>query len=296
MISSNEIVLFMKGTKSFPQCGFSATVVQILSDFDCEYTTFNVLSDPEIRQGIKTFSDWPTIPQLYVKGEFLGGCDIVKDMHQSGELAGALGTVIKEVHPPKIQVTDKAKSELMAALKDAGDGQFIHLSVSNGFEHGMHIDGKTPGALEVKTDNGLTLFVDRSSAPRAEGLVIDYEEGADGAGFKMDNPNKPNSVVEMSVQQLKNRLDKGDIKLVDVRKQSEHDHASIKGSTLLSESFLKELQALDKATEIAFHCHHGSRSRKMAESFIQQGFTKIYNVTGGIDAWSKSVDSTVPTY
>lgn len=296
MVSSNDIVLFMKGTKSFPQCGFSATVVGILSDFDCQYTTVNVLSDPEIRQGIKTFSDWPTIPQLYVKGEFLGGCDIVRDMHQSGELAGALGAVIKEVKVPAIQITDRAKSELEAALKDAGEGQFIHLSVSNGFEHGMHIDGKTPGALEVKTDSGLTLFVDRSSAPRAEGLTVDYQEDANGAGFKMDNPNKPNSVTEITAQELKTRLEKGDIKLVDVRQQSEYDQASIKGSTLLTEELLKELQGLDKSTAIAFHCHHGSRSRKMAEGFVQQGFTKIYNVTGGIDAWSKNVDSSVPVY
>lgn len=85
-ISSNDVVLFMKGSKDFPQCGFSALVVQVLSNLGVNFLDVNVLSDMEIRQGIKEFSDWPTIPQLYVKGEFIGGCDIVKEMFQSGEL------------------------------------------------------------------------------------------------------------------------------------------------------------------------------------------------------------------
>jgi monothiol glutaredoxin len=85
-IASNDIVLFMKGTPAMPQCGFSATVVHILDHVGVKYKGVNVLADPEIRQGIKDFSNWPTIPQLYVKGEFVGGCDIVKEMFESGEL------------------------------------------------------------------------------------------------------------------------------------------------------------------------------------------------------------------
>lgn len=85
-ITNNDVVLYLKGTKDFPQCGFSAVVVQILKNLEVDFLDVNVLSDPEIRQGIKDFSDWPTIPQLYVKGEFIGGCDIVKEMFQSGEL------------------------------------------------------------------------------------------------------------------------------------------------------------------------------------------------------------------
>ena len=85
-IEANDIVLFMKGTPGMPQCGFSATVVQILDHIGVKYKGVNVLADPEIRQGIKDFSNWPTIPQLYVKGEFVGGCDIVREMFESGEL------------------------------------------------------------------------------------------------------------------------------------------------------------------------------------------------------------------
>ena len=86
IIDENEVLLFMKGTPIMPQCGFSAAVVGVLSHMGIKYNSVNVLEDPEIREGIKEFSDWPTIPQLYVKKEFVGGCDIIREMHESGEL------------------------------------------------------------------------------------------------------------------------------------------------------------------------------------------------------------------
>lgn len=85
-ISGNDVVLFMKGTPVFPQCGFSAATVQILTNLGVKFKAVDVLKDPEIRQGIKDFSSWPTIPQLYVKGEFVGGCDIIREMFESDEL------------------------------------------------------------------------------------------------------------------------------------------------------------------------------------------------------------------
>ena len=86
IINDNEVLLFMKGTPVMPQCGFSAAVVEVLSHMGIKFNSVNVLEDPEIREGIKEFSDWPTIPQLYVKKEFVGGCDIVKEMFEKGEL------------------------------------------------------------------------------------------------------------------------------------------------------------------------------------------------------------------
>ena len=91
ILESDRVVLFMKGQRHFPQCGFSATVVQILDSLVPEYTTVDVLSDPPIREGIKEYSSWPTVPQLYVNGEFLGGCDIVRELYASGELQQKLG-------------------------------------------------------------------------------------------------------------------------------------------------------------------------------------------------------------
>ena len=98
-IASSDVVLFMKGTPVFPQCGFSAAVVQILSNVGVKFKAVDVLKDPEVRQGIKEFPNWPTIPQLYVKGEFVGGCDIIREMFQAGELQSLLkdkGLAVKD--------------------------------------------------------------------------------------------------------------------------------------------------------------------------------------------------------
>ncbi len=86
IITKNDVVLFMKGTPEMPQCGFSMTVSNILKELKVKFSGVNVLADPEIRQGIKDFSNWPTVPQLYIKGEFIGGCDIAKEMYEKGEL------------------------------------------------------------------------------------------------------------------------------------------------------------------------------------------------------------------
>ena len=90
IIDNNDVVLFMKGTKHFPQCGFSATVVEVLRRSGSDFQDVNVLEDPAIRQGLKEFANWPTIPQLYVRGQFVGGCDIVREMYENGELGALL--------------------------------------------------------------------------------------------------------------------------------------------------------------------------------------------------------------
>ena len=98
-IKSNDVVLFMKGTPDFPMCGFSAATVQVLSDIGVKFSSINVLDSNEMREGIKKFSNWPTIPQLYVKEEFIGGCDIVKEMYETGELLELFNSRGIEVKP-----------------------------------------------------------------------------------------------------------------------------------------------------------------------------------------------------
>jgi monothiol glutaredoxin len=98
-IKSNDVVLFMKGTPVFPMCGFSAATVQVLTNLGVKFNSINVLESDEMREGIKKFSNWPTIPQLYIKEEFIGGCDIVKEMFESGELLELLNTRGIEVNP-----------------------------------------------------------------------------------------------------------------------------------------------------------------------------------------------------
>ena len=138
-LESNEVVLFMKGNRRSPQCGFSATVVGILDSMLGDYHTVDVLSEPEVRDGIKTFSSWPTIPQLYVKGEFVGGCDIIQEMMGSGELYETLGLEPVEVVQPNIIVTESAAGALtQAAAEHGGGGRELHLTRLASIEHGAH--------------------------------------------------------------------------------------------------------------------------------------------------------------
>jgi monothiol glutaredoxin len=95
-VANNKVILFMKGTREMPQCGFSAKVVQILNSYGVDYETVDVLADPEIRQGIKEYSQWPTLPQLFVGGKFIGGCDICVEMYESGELEPILLEAVRE--------------------------------------------------------------------------------------------------------------------------------------------------------------------------------------------------------
>jgi monothiol glutaredoxin len=293
LVASDRVVLFMKGNRRAPQCGFSAQVVQILDELVPEYQTHDVLSSAELRDGIKDYSQWPTIPQLYIDGKFVGGCDIVKDLKASGELEQLLGAEAPPVAPPRVT----ASAEAIAAFKGAmtpGDPDVLHLQVSPTFEHDLFFGPIERGDVEVDL-GGLKLYVNRSSIARAQGVSIGYIDGAN-AGFKVDNPNQPAQVVELSVQEAKAMLDRGELQLFDVRPESEGDIARIAAGKTLNEETAEHLRSLDKATPIAFYCHHGMRSRGVAQSVVQEGFRKVYNLKGGIDAWSLAIDSSIPRY
>jgi monothiol glutaredoxin len=293
LLARNRIVLFMKGDRRSPQCGFSAQVVQILDGLVPEYETVNVLSSPELRDGIKEFSQWPTIPQLYVAGQFVGGCDIVRDLSSSGELAKLLGAEESEPAPPVVTITPSARKAFEAALSDA-NGDPLHLQVGPQFQYDLYFGPPEAGDLEVTAD-GLKLFIDRSSRARADGVSIDFVEGA-GGGFKIENPNEPPKVRELSVVETKAMLDRGELTLFDVRPEGERALAKLSAARSLDTAGQAYLMGLAKSTPIALHCHHGGRSRAAGEQLLRQGFTKVYNVQGGIDAWSMVVDPSIPRY
>ena len=124
LIESDRVVLFMKGTRTQPMCGFSAATIGILDSLVPEYTTFNVLEDQGVREGIKAFSEWPTIPQLYIDKEFVGGCDIVKQMFNSGDLHAMMGVDAPDRTPPDITISDGAASVITNAL-DGNPGNAV---------------------------------------------------------------------------------------------------------------------------------------------------------------------------
>lgn len=189
IVGSDRVVLFMKGTPAMPQCGFSATTTSILNTLVPEYTTFDVLGDAQIREGIKSYSDWPTIPQLYVEGEFLGGCDIVRQMFNSGELHDVLGLDPPDRTPPEVHVSDAA-AELMRSALSEQPGVAVHLQIDANWQHGFNL-GRVEGHEITTESNGVTIHMDVGTAPRARGLSIDLEESLTGVSLKVDNPNVP---------------------------------------------------------------------------------------------------------
>jgi monothiol glutaredoxin len=293
LVQKNPVVLFMKGNRQAPQCGFSAQVVQILDDLAAEYEDVDVLASPELRDGIKEFSQWPTIPQLFIGGQFVGGCDIVRELSASGELQKLLGGEAPPVELPRIEISPAAAEAFSAALGEAG-GEQLHLKIDGTFQNDLFFSPREAGDIEVVA-GGLTLFVDRATARRSNGLSIDFVSGENG-GFKIENPNAPPTVKQLSAPELKAMLDRGEVQLFDVRPDSERALASIAQARSLDAAGQQYLFSLDRDTPIALHCHHGMRSQNAAQQLIGQGFRKVYNLKGGVDAWSQSVDPGVPRY
>ena len=298
LVRANPVLLFMKGRRGAPQCGFSATVCQILDGHIPEYETVDVLADPSIREGIKEFSEWPTIPQLYVGGEFVGGCDIIQEMAGDGSLASTLGIDVAEAVPPEVTITTAAAEAIGQIAAQQPPGRALHLRIDARFETGLFFGPEEPGDLVVES-SGVQLCIDPLSVTRANGLTLDAVDTGDGPGFKIDNPNAPAlaTVGQMSVSELKQLFESSQpFELFDVRTPEERAIAHIEGARLLDADGTAALEGLPRDTMLVFHCHHGGRSPSAAEHFASQGFANVWNVPGGIDAWSLEIDSDVPRY
>ncbi len=294
LIAKHPVVLFMKGNKHFPQCGFSAQVIGILKEVGTPFETVNVLADPAVRDGIKEYSSWPTIPQLYVKGEFIGGCDIVKEMFATGDLQKKLGVEVKTEEPPTVTIDDGAVKAIRAA--DEGNGELLRLEIGPQFQYELYFGPKQAGDVEVAA-NGVKVLFDRASAKRANGMRIGWVETSDGGAFKIENPNEPPRVRSVSAGELKTWIDRGkDFQLFDVRGEDERRIAKIDRAKALDDAGEKDLEALPKDTTLVFMCHHGMRSRNAAERYLRAGYTNVWNLEGGIDAWSSKVDPSVARY
>jgi monothiol glutaredoxin len=295
LLQQNPVVLFMKGSPQAPQCGFSAATSGVLNELLPDYATVNVLEDPEIREGIKQYGNWPTIPQLYVKGELVGGADIVQSMYNSGELQALFGLPTPDRSPPTIHITDAAAAAIRNALVDAEPGMALHLSIDARFQPQFHLG--EPGDDEVRSQaNGIDILMDVGTVQRARGIRIDWVETVQGAGLAIDNPNAPSSVKQLSVKELASRLAIGDITVVDVRPADERELAALSQPFRTLDGGVQALADLAKDAPLAFLCHSGGRSQRAAEQFQALGYKKVYNVSGGIAAWSRDVDASIPQY
>lgn len=294
LVRGNRVVLFMKGTRAAPRCGFSSAAVGTLDGILRDYVDVDVLADEEIRQGIKVYGNWPTIPQLYVDGELVGGNDILQSMANTGELHRVLGLPEPDRTAPEITITDAAAEAIRNALEDAGDDA-LHLAIDGQFRAQFSL--KPAQGNEVRANaNGIDVLFDVASAQRARGIVVDWVETAQGAGLSIRNPNAPPPVAGMAVTQLRDALARREVTVVDVRPAGDRARAPFAGAEVLDEESVARLSALPKDTPLAFLCHHGNSSRGAAEHFRGLGFSRVFNVEGGIDAWSREVDASVPRY
>jgi len=294
LLHQHPVVLFMKGTRQAPQCGFSAATIGVLNELLPDYHTVNVLADEEIRQGIKAYGNWPTIPQLYVKRELIGGADIVQSMYGAGQLHSLFGLPEPDRTPPTITITDAAADAIRNGMGDAADAA-LHLHIDARFQPRFSLEPASGNEIAVHA-NGIDVLFDLASAARAKNIVIDWVETVQGSGLSIDNPNAPQPVHKLSVTALKNRLDQNAITVIDVRPPQDRALAPFAAAQVLDETSEARLLALDKDTPLAFLCHHGNSSRNAAEYFREQGFRHVFNVEGGIDAWSNEIDPSLPRY
>jgi monothiol glutaredoxin len=296
LLGSNQVVLFMKGTPQTPQCGFSANVVGILGSVAPGFASFNVLEDAEVREGIKEFGNWPTIPQLYIDQELVGGSDIISQMFNSGELHEVLGMEKPDRTPPQIEISDAAAEAINQGMTSQ-PGAGLHLKIDDYWRAQFMLQPPSGGEIVVDA-NGISLHLDILTAQRAKGVVIDFVEALDGTGLTVDIPQAPPAVKHLSVGQLKGMLETGEQPVVvDIRLPAEREKAQWPiDVVILDAQGMQSLAKLPKETALVFTCHTGNSSQGAAEHYRKEGYTNVYNLDGGIDAWSAEIDSSVPKY
>ena len=295
LLHSNRVMLFMKGVPTAPQCGFSAKAIGALDSLGIDYGHIDVLSDPDIRDGIKAYGDWPTIPQLYIDGELVGGSDIVESMLRSGDLHRTLGLPEPDRTPPAITIAPPALQILRDALGNAGDGYAVGLEIDPRFNAKLQLVPTDSDAVTVIVD-GVPVQFDATQLRRADGVRIDWAYDARGRGLVVENPNAPPAVLETAPADIAARVRDGVLLLVDVRPEDERARASAPvAHRHFDDAGQADVEALPRDTALAFLCHHGQRSRQAAEHFRSLGFREVHNVAVGIDAWADS-DSSIRRY
>jgi monothiol glutaredoxin len=297
LIGSSDVVLFMKGNRRQPQCGFSATVVGILDAMLPEYKTVDVLSAPHIREGIKTYSSWPTIPQLYVKGEFVGGCDIVQEMYGSGELFEALGLEPVESVRPRITITPPAPAR---ARRRGGRARRRRVASC--------ISRSTATINPICRSRRAVASTSRRSATASSCCSIRSPPRGPTASRSTSRTRR---AARPSGSTTRMRRASGRCRWASSRRCWTPGSASscstcarprsarsrrFPARCCSHESEAARIESLPRDTPLVLHCHHGGRSQQAAEQFVSLGFSQVWNVVGGIDAWSQEIDSDVPRY
>ena len=277
----------MKGSPQAPMCGFSSNTVQILKSLieEHDFGWFNVLEDQEMREGIKQYGQWPTIPQLYVKKELVGGNDIVTEMFNTGELHELLGLPQPDKTPPEITISEKAADHIKEGMQDVSD-HALFLYIDDAFNTRFSLEN--PKGYEIITEAaGIRIHMDIATAKRARGIEIDWVDQLQGSGLSIKNPNEPPQVQHIGVDDLKAWLssDQTQPLIFDVRSPESIAAGTVTGAVRLDKEKMQEIEGMEKDTALVFVCQIGQSSQAAAEFFRKKGFTNLYNLSGGYNAW-----------
>ncbi len=285
LVNNNTCVLFMKGNPKQPQCGFSSNTVKILHDLVGEdFAYCNVLENSDVRDGIKEFGNWPTIPQLYINKELVGGNDIVTEMFNTGELQTMLNLPQPQRKSAVITITEKAKENILSGIENIGSSVLM-LSIDSQFNTRFSIE--EPKGYEIASDIGeIKIYMDIGTAKRADGIEIDWVEDLNGAGLVIKNPNEPKTVNQLSIKDFQKGLESNLYNnIYDVRSEAEFISRSIPGSKRLDKTNMQDIEALPKDTPLVFVCQVGNTSQGACEFYRKKGFTNVNNLVGGISDW-----------
>lgn len=292
-LQKNEIVLFLNGTREAPECAASAMMVDMLDAHLREYEAVNVAVDPAVAKAVQEFFDDATIPQLCVRKQHIGGAEEVRELISKGELAKVLGRdPNRDYATPQIIITPEALEALKSFAED-DQPMVVRIRIDAGFKHSLDFDKERKGDFVVAQE-AITFVLDPTSAARASGMTIEFEEDAEGGSFKIDNPKKPVDIKSIEPIELRKWMDEGvKFEFYDVRPTTERAIAWIEGSHSFDAVAGERLAKLETDTPIVLYCRDGERSETAARHCIRLGFRAVYKLAGGIERWVETVERTI---
>jgi len=285
LVNNNNCILFMKGNPQHPQCGFSSNTVGIVKELlGKNFAYCNVLESSDLREGIKEFGNWPTIPQLYINKELVGGNDIVTEMYNTGELHSLLGMQQPDKSPAKITLSPKAAENIKNGMQDIGTNVLM-LSIDAQFNTRFSIE--QPKGYEIITEcQDIKVYMDIGTSKRADGMEIDWVEDLQGAGLVIKNPNEPQPVKQISKKELNEGIEQGKFQnIYDTRSEQQFNAQSIPGSKRLDKENMQSIEKMAKDTPLVFVCAVGNTSQGACEFYRKKGYTNIHNLAGGVAGW-----------
>ena len=285
LVNNNTCVLFMKGNPQYPQCGFSSNTVKILQELvGDKFSYCNVLEDQNIREGIKEYGNWPTIPQLYINKELIGGNDIVTEMYNTGELQTLLDLPLPVKEPAAISITEKAQENIRKGIQNIGS-KVLMLSIDSQYNTRFSIE-EAKGYEIISHVEDIKIYMDVGTAKRANGLEIDWVEDLQGAGLVIKNPNEPKKIKQITKQDLMDGIQRGKYpNIYDVRPENMFLAQSIPGSKRLDKEGMQEIESFSKETPLVFVCNVGKTSQETCDFYRKKGYTNINNLIGGVSNW-----------